>query len=47
MKKGYVAVDVYLSDETFLKIAKLAHEQDITFNQLCIEILKEQIKKEK
>jgi hypothetical protein len=47
LKKGYIAVDVDITDETFLKIAKLAHEKNITFNSMCNEILREIIKKEK
>lgn len=39
-------VEVDISDETFLFIAKMAHEKNITFNQMVTEILKEQIEKE-
>ena len=42
-KKNLVEVPIDISDKTFLKIAIMAHEQDITFNQMCINILKEQI----
>jgi len=38
-------IEVELTDEMFLNLAKLAHELDITFNQLCNKILKEKIKK--
>jgi len=41
-----VGVEVDLDDTTFLAIAKLAHEKDITFNEMCVEILKEMIEKE-
>jgi hypothetical protein len=34
-------VQVDLTDEEFLHIAKLAHEQDITFNQMVAKILEE------
>jgi hypothetical protein len=36
-------VEVDLTDEEFLHIAKLAHEQDITFNQMVAKILEEHI----
>jgi hypothetical protein len=36
-------VDANISDETFLHIAKQAHEKDITFNQMITEILEKQI----
>jgi hypothetical protein len=28
-------VEIDIDDETFLKIARMAHERDITFNQMC------------
>lgn len=34
-----VDIDIELSDEDFLILAKMAHERDITFNQLVEEIL--------
>jgi hypothetical protein len=36
-------VEVDLTDEEFLHIAKLAHEQDITFNQMVAKILEEHL----
>ena len=36
-------IQVELSDEEFLHIARLAHEQDITFNQMVIKILEQYI----
>lgn len=33
-------VDVDLSDETFMALARMAHEQDITINQLVVNILR-------
>jgi len=36
-------VEVELSDETFLGIAKMAHSQDITFNRMCEAILRRAI----
>jgi hypothetical protein len=36
-------VEVDLTDEEFLHIARLAHEQDITFNQMVAKILEQHI----
>lgn len=36
-------VEVNLTDEEFLHIAKLAHELDITFNQMVAKIIEEHI----
>jgi predicted DNA-binding ribbon-helix-helix protein len=36
-------IQVDLTDEEFLHIAKLAHEQDITFNQMVAKILEQHI----
>lgn len=43
MNSGYENIEVDLSDEQFLALAKMAHEKDITLNQLVTEILREQI----
>ena len=45
LKKGYEKVDVYLDDDVILKLSLMAHEQDITFNELCENIIHEQILK--
>ena len=45
MTKMFETVEIDLSDEEFLIIAKRAHEKDITFNQMVAEILWEQVKK--
>ena len=42
-----VEVEVELPPETLLALALRAHDEDITLNQLCNRILKEQIEKEK
>ena len=42
-EEKYEEVEIDISNETFFKIAKLAHEKDITFNQMCVDILKEHI----
>ena len=34
-----VSVDIDLSNNDFLAIAKMAHEKDITFNELCQEMI--------
>jgi len=34
-----VAVEIDITDDTFLKISKVAHEKDITFNQCVNELL--------
>ncbi len=36
-------VEVDLTDEEFLHIARLAHELDITFNQMVSKILEQHI----
>ena len=38
-------IEVTLSDEEFLAIAKLAHDRDITFNKMVEEILWKEIKR--
>lgn len=38
-------IDVDMSDETFMTIAKMAHKNDITFNNQIMNILKKQIKR--
>jgi deoxycytidylate deaminase len=37
------SIEVDLSDNEFMHIAKMAHERDITFNQMVGIILQEQI----
>jgi len=39
-------IEIELSDEDFLLLAKEAHKRDITFNQLVEEILLEALNKE-
>ena len=41
--KPYTEVEIDFDDETFMKLAKMAHEQDITFNELCNNILSDKI----
>lgn len=42
-----IPVEVDLDDDVFLRIAKMAHEKDITFNEMCVSIIEEQMKKYK
>jgi len=42
--KSYKTVDVNMDDNTFLLIAKKAHELDVTFNAMCCRILENRIK---
>jgi len=42
-KKKFEEVEIEMNDDQFMKLALMAHEQDITINQLCNNILKEQI----
>lgn len=37
----YETIELNLTDEEFLVLAKLAHERDITFNQLVNDILRD------
>ena len=43
---SYENIELELSSEEFLRLAKRAHEEDITFNQLVNKILLEHIEKE-
>lgn len=36
-------VEIDISDENFMKLAKMAHEQNITLNQLCVNLLQEYV----
>ncbi len=38
-------VEIDISDETFLTLAKLAHEKDITLNEMISQILAEKLNK--
>lgn len=40
-KGGYEDVEIELEDETFMELAKMAHERDVTFNSLCNTMIKE------
>jgi len=38
-----VTLDIDINDDAFLIVAKMAHNRDITFNQMITIILEEQI----
>ena len=40
-EEKYETIEIELNDEEFLQIAKMAHEQDITFNKMVESILTE------
>ena len=46
-EKQYETIPVDLSDEEFLTIARMAHDRNITFNQMVEIILWQYIGKEK
>jgi len=39
-KEKTVDIELEISDEDFIHLAKAAHERDITLNQLCVDVLK-------
>ena len=43
-EENTVEVEIDISDASFLKLARIAHEKDITLNQLCNNLLKDHIK---
>jgi len=47
MSEKMVDVEVDFTDEEFLRIAKLAHEEDITFNQFVRNVLQTAMDAEK
>ena len=46
MQENYETIEVELTDEEFLCIAKLAHNLDITFNKMVESILWDEINKQ-
>jgi len=46
MEQKYETIEVELTDEEFLCIAKLAHNLDITFNKMVEKILWDEINKQ-
>jgi hypothetical protein len=46
MEQKYETIQVELTDEEFLCIAKLAHDLDITFNKMVEKILWDEINKQ-
>jgi predicted HicB family RNase H-like nuclease len=45
MKDNEAIVEIELSDEDFMTLANMAHDQDITFNQLVNNLLREQMER--
>jgi len=43
--ENMIELELELTDDVFLMIAKLARKNDITFNQMCEQILKKEIGK--
>lgn len=43
MTEKFESIEVDLTDEEFLHIAKCAHELDVTFNQMVTKILEQHI----
>jgi len=43
MNEDNDTIEIEITDEQFIMIAKMAHEKDITFNKMIEEILREQI----
>ena len=46
MQEKYETIEVNLTDEEFLYIAKLAHNLDVTFNKMVEKILWDEINKQ-
>ena len=44
MQTEWSTVDMNISDDVFLQVATMAHEKDITFNQMVVHILEEQLR---
>lgn len=44
-KKTTIALEMQVGDATFLKIAKLAHANDCTFNQMVNDLLVDAVNK--
>lgn len=45
MTEKMVDMEIEISDEQFLSVAKMAHERDITFNEMINIIMKEYVEK--
>ena len=44
METEWSTVDMDITDDVFLQVATMAHEKDITFNQMVVHILEEQLR---
>lgn len=40
-------IEIELTDKYFLKLAKMAHSLDMTFNNLCVKLIEDYIKENK
>ena len=45
-KIEYERIEIHLSDELFQKAALMAHERGFTFNELVVQVLKENLEHE-
>jgi hypothetical protein len=45
-RREEIEIEIFLDDETFLAIAKMAHERDITFNKMVNYLLERELKGE-
>ena len=45
-KDKFREIEIEMSDKEFLFFAKMAHEKDITFNQLINEVIKDHLRGE-
>lgn len=43
MEDNFVNIEIDISDEVFMELAKAAHEKNITLNELCCEIIQEYV----
>lgn len=46
-EQKYVEMEIELDDAVFLRLAKMAHERDITFNEMVNIVLKEEMERER
>ncbi len=43
MSDNLETVEIDIPDDVFMELARMAHEQNITLNQLCVNILQEYV----
>ena len=44
VKAAHLDIEIDIDDDLFLKVAKQAHERDITFNNMVLSIIKDGLK---